>query len=120
MKILSQRTLSPGAADLLQFDADSIRLVVSAQHCENPDVWLADPDAYEKDGRVLRDSNSPRLLAYSTKDHFLYATDGCNSCARKAPAMLDQLEPDQLKQFAADNELRPELLEKLTELVRGR
>ena len=118
MNFYRERTLSSAASDLIQFDTDSIRQVVSAQHLGNPDVWLVDPDAYERNGRVLRDSDSPRMLAYSTKDQVLYATDGCNSCARRLPAKLDTLPQDKLKQFASENELRPELLEYLASLVR--
>ena len=104
---------------MIQFDADSIRQVVSAQHLANPDVWLADPDAYEKNGRVLRDSDSPRMLAYSTKDQMLYATDGCNSCARRVRTNLEMLPSSELQEFAADNELRNDLLEKLVGLVKA-
>src|SRR5216684_1112184 len=100
MNFYHQRTLSAAASDLIQFDADSIRQVVASQHQANPDVWLVDPDAYEKNGRVLRDSDSPRMLAYSTEDHFLYATDGCNSCARHVRTKIELLPPDELKQFA--------------------
>src|SRR5438105_633118 len=112
MNFFRERKLTQAAADLVQFDADSIKQVVSSQHMDNPDVWLADPDAYEKNGRVLRDSESPRMLAYSTSDHMLYATDGCNACARKVA-----LPSSDLKQFAADNELRMELLETLVSLI---
>ena|ERR1700733_4001139 len=111
MNFLRECALSQAASHLVQFDADSIRRVVSAQHRSIPDVWLVDPDAYEKNGRVLRDSESPRMLAYSTKDQILYGTDGCNSCARHV--RLVSLSADELKQFAEHNELRPELLERL-------
>ena len=105
MNFLRQRELSAAASDLIQFDQDSIRRVGS------PDVWVADPDAYEKNGRVLRDSDSPRMLAYSTRDHVLYATDGCNSCTRAVE--LNALAGDSLKLFAKENELRLDLLERL-------
>ena len=110
--------LSPAASDLVQFDADSIRQVVSGQHLTNPDVWLVDPDAYEKNSRILRDSDSPRMLAYSTKDQVLYATDGCNSCSRQVPAKLESLGDDELKRFAEENEIRPELLDRLASLLK--
>src|SRR5437868_10143567 len=112
MNFFRDRALSAAASDLIQFDAESIRQVVSAQHRHNPDAWLADPDSYEKNGRVLRDSDSPRMLAYSAKDQMLYATDGCNSCARRVPVKLEVFSSDGLKQFAEDNELRLELLER--------
>src|SRR5262245_35418002 len=117
MKFFRERELSQGASDLIQFDADSIRQVVSSQRLTNPDVWLADPDAYETSGRILRDSDSPRMLAYSTKDHVLYATDGCNSCARRVPASLGMLPSGELKQFAEQNDLRMELLETLVSMI---
>ena len=112
------RTLSDAAADLIQFDAGSISLIVNSQGGNDPETWLADPDAYENNGRVLRDSESPRMLAYSKRDHVLYATDGCNSCSRHLTADLDALSPEELKQFAAANALRLELVEHLATLVR--
>jgi hypothetical protein len=115
MNFLRERVLSQAASDLVQFDADSIRQVVSAQHRNLPDVWLVDPDAYEKDGRVLRDSETQRMLAYSTKDQILYGTDGCNSCTRQVK--LGSLPADELKQFAENNELRLELIQHLVSLI---
>lgn len=106
MNYFRQRTLSPTAANLVQFDADSIRRL------GDPDIWLADPDQYERDGRPLRDSESPRMLAYSTKDHILYATDGCNSCSRNVT-----LPADNLKQLADDNDVRLDLLQHLVKLI---
>jgi len=50
------------------------------------------------------------MLAYSTKDGILYSTDGCNACAHHVPL-------DQVKKFAEDNELRPELVEHLLSLL---
>jgi hypothetical protein len=114
MNFLRERALSQAASDLVQFDADSIRQVVSSQHRSAPDVWLADPDAYETNGRVLRDSETQRMLAYSTKDQILYGTDGCNSCARQV--RLESLPAEELKQFAEANGLRVELLERLAKL----
>jgi hypothetical protein len=107
MNFLHERKLSQSASDLIQFDSDSIRQVVSAEHGAMPDVWLVDPDAYEKTGRVLRDSESPRMLAYSTQDHTLYLTDGCNSCSRRVRLSSNEL-PD----------VRPELVEKLAALIK--
>jgi hypothetical protein len=109
MNFFRERPLSQAAADLVQFDADSIRQVASAQHSAAPDVWLADPDGYEKNGRVLRDNESARMLAYSTKDHILYATDGCNSCARKLNGSLEAVEA---------NDIRIEFLQQLVSLVK--
>src|SRR6476659_5520242 len=117
MNFLRDKKLSQAASDLIAFDADSIRQVVSSQHLANPDVWLVDPDAYENNGRVLRDSDSPRMLAYSRKDQVLYATDGCNCCTRRVQSDLRLLASDQLQEFALQNELRVELLERLIGLL---
>jgi hypothetical protein len=117
MNFFRQRQLSEAAKELVRFDTDSIRQIVTSQHRSDPEIWLADPDAYEKNGRILRDSESPRMLAYSGKDHMLYGTDGCNSCSRAVRADLKVLPSDELKQFAEDNELRLELLERLVSLL---
>ena len=114
---LNDRNLSAAASDLIRFDADSIRQVVSSQRRGEPDVWLVDPDQYERNGRLLRDSDSARMLAYSTTDQILYATDGCNSCARQLPAKLHALPTDKLEEFAAENEVRIELLRFLSSLA---
>ena len=106
MNFLRQRELSAAASDLIQFDSDSIRQVVSAEHGALPEVWIVDPDAYEKNGRLLRDSESPRMLAYSTRDNTLYLTDGCNTCSRRVGLTTNEL-PD----------VSPQLLEKLVSLV---
>lgn len=110
--------LSQSASDLLQFDIDSIQQVVKADRLPMPQVWLADPEAYERNGRVMRDSDSSRLLAYSLENQTVYATDGCNSCARRLPARLESLSLDQLRTFAEQNDLRSELLERLAAIVR--
>jgi hypothetical protein len=117
MKFLHEHNLSEAAADLVRFDADSIRQVASAQKCAMPDIWLADADAYEKNGRVLRDSESPRLLAYSTRDRMLYATDGCNACSRSLAVELEQFASAELQGFAEENGLRLELLQRLAGLI---
>ena len=118
MNFLRDRAISQAASELIQFDSDSIRQVVSAKGLDIPDVWLADPDAYEKNGRVLRDSDSPRMLAYSTKDHILYATDGCNACSRRVTIALETLPSTDLKPFAEENGIGLELAKKLVTLVR--
>src|SRR5262249_31600705 len=110
MNFFRQRELSAAASELIEFDADSIRRLGS------PDVWLADPDAYEKNGHLLRDTDSPRMLAYSTKDRLLFATDGCNSCTRQLCRDLKELPLEELKSFAEQNELRLELLQRLVTL----
>jgi hypothetical protein len=120
VNFFQERKLSQAASDLIQFDADSIRQVAAGQHDAPPDVWLADPDAYEKNGRVLRDSDSPRMLAYSTMSNVLYATDGCNSCARRVGQKFAAMSSPELNEFAQQNEIRRELLERLVALVEER
>ena len=84
MQYLRVQKLSETGEALVLFDKDSIRQVVASQHRSEPEVWLADPELYERNGRVLRDSPSPRLLAYSASDHILYATDGEGPSALRA------------------------------------
>ena len=104
MNFLRSPQLSPFGFELVRFDADSIRQIAKP---DEPDFWVADPDQYERNGRVLRDSESSRMLAYSSGRQILYATDGCNACARHVPA-------DQLKSFA---DAPAELLEYLLSLL---
>ena len=113
----TERPLSQPVQDLIQFDIDSIRQFVAGQRDPMPDVWLVVPDEYEKNGRVLRDSETSRLLAYSTESRAVYATDGCNSCARRLPKNLEDLSPEELRSFAASNELRVDVVERLKSLV---
>jgi len=120
MNFLHERSLSESASDLIDFDADSIRQVVSARRLSLPDLWLVDPDAYETNGRVLRDSETARMLAYSTQDQVLYATDGCNSCTRQLSRNLESMSGEELKDFAKHNEIGQELLERLRSLLQAR
>jgi hypothetical protein len=115
MNFLRERALAQAATDLVQFDADSIQQIVASQHGSAPDIWLADPDAYEKNGRVLRDTETQRMLAYSTKDQILYGTDGCNSCVRTVD--LKSLHQDELKRFAEANGLRLDFIQHLAALL---
>ena len=117
LNCLEERKLSAAGADLVQFDADSIRQIVRARQGVEPDVWVVDPERYEKNGRVLRDSELPRMLAYSINDGTLYATDGCNSCAKEAPEKLQTLVPAELKLFAEKNDVPLELLHFLLSLL---
>ena len=119
MNYFYDRPVSDAAEDLIHFDRDSIRQVIAAVHGREPDVWLADPDAYEKDGRVFRDSPSSRLLAYSRAERTLYASDGCNACTRRLDVPLETLSDSELQAFAEDNALRRELLERLADLSRA-
>ena len=115
MKFLqfTTRELSPKADALVQFDVESLKQVAAAKTGTVPDLWLADPDLYEKDGRLLRDSPTPRLLAYSPQTRMLYVTDGCNSCAHELVVDLPTLTAPEREEFSKKNNIRPELLEKL-------
>ncbi len=97
---------------------DSIRQMVTANHGAEPDIWLCDPAGYEKSGRILRDSPSSRLLAYSTADKTIYGSDGCNACTRRLAVALESLTDSELQSFAEDNDLRLDLLERVTEAIR--
>jgi hypothetical protein len=111
-----EQQLSEAGAGLVRFDVDSLRQVVLSHRGSEPSFWLADPYSYERDGRLLRDSPSPRLLAYSPADRILYATDGCNSCSRRLNRDLETLTDSELQAFAEDNDLRVDLLQHLTNL----
>lgn len=115
---LTESPLSPKAQDLVQFDVDSIRQTAAGEHASKPTIFLADPEHYELNGRLLRDSTSPRLLGYSLEDHILYANDGCNSCTHRLSADLKSLSKNQLDAFGAANKIPEELLQKIAELVR--
>ena len=80
-------------------------------------IYLADPTQYERNGRLLRDSTSPRLLGYSPDDHILYANDGCNSCTHRLSGDLKALDKQEREAFAAANKIRHELVERIAELV---
>jgi hypothetical protein len=114
---LTSAKLSPAAEDLVRFDVESIRQIVAANHGHEPELWLADPEGYERHGRVLRDSPTSRLLAYSSLEQTIYASDGCNACVRRLTVSLGSLTDSQLQTFAEDNDLRPDFLERLSELL---
>ena len=117
MVFFTEHPLTSKANDLVQFDMDSIRQIVASRHGKQPELWLADPDQYERNGQILRDSTSPRLLACSPDGRTLYVTDGCNSCTHDLNESLMALSTPQLQQLAEDNGIRIELLEKLATLV---
>jgi hypothetical protein len=115
-----ERNLSEKAEDLIQFDMDSIRQIAASQHLSPPELWLVNPDQYEKGGRVQRDSTSARMLAYSPELHIVFATDGCNSCAHFLKSDLKSIDSDGLKKFSDESEIRLELVERLATLVSGK
>jgi hypothetical protein len=98
---------------------DSIRQMASSGHRRPPDLWLVDPDLYEREGRILRDSTTPRLVAYSSESRMLYASDGCNACAQELSVDLASLDAGQIKDFSERSSVRKELLERLASACRG-
>ena len=113
MLYLTERHLSTKADELVQFDMDSIQRVIASRHGEQPKLWLADPDQYERDGRILRDSTTPRLLAYTPNSKTIYVTDGCNSCSHELEADPKALGRDQLERFAEGTGIPIRFLTKL-------
>jgi hypothetical protein len=114
---LTESALSARGQDLVQFDVDSIRQTAAGEHASQPTIYVADPAQYERNGRLLRDSTSPRLLGYSPQDHILYANDGCNSCTHRLAADLKALSTEELRALAASNKIHPSLVEKIAQLV---
>jgi hypothetical protein len=114
---LTDASLSEKAQELVQFDVDSIRQVAAGNHAAAPTIYIADPAEYEHNGRLLRDSTSPRLLGYSPEDRILYANDGCNSCTHRLAADLKSFDKEQLHAFAEANKVREDLLGKIVALA---
>jgi hypothetical protein len=96
---------------------DSLRQVAKAKAGAAPELWLADPDLYERDGRVLRDSTTPRLLAYTPQTRTLYVTDGCNSCTHDLVTDLTALSDSEIEDFSKRTNIRSELLQKLAAAI---
>ncbi len=117
LNFLRQADLSEKAHQLIQFDIDSILQLVRAQHGADPEVWLADPEGYEKNGRVQRDSTASRLLAYSRAERTIYATDGCNSCTHRLGEALESLPGQRLQEIAGSSDVRLEMLLRLRQLA---
>ena len=116
---LNDREVPPKAQELIDFDMDSIRQIARAERLRAPELWLANPDQYEQTGRVLRDSTSPRMLAYSPERKVLFATDGCNSCAHFLDADLKELDRDSLAAFANNSKIEPELLSRMVAILKN-
>ena len=116
---LNDRDVPPKAQELIDFDMDSIRQVAKAERLKAPELWLANPDQYEATGRILRDSTSPRMLAYSPERKVLFATDGCNSCAHFLAADLKELDEENLKAFANDSKIEPVLLNRMVAILKN-
>jgi len=116
---LSDRDIPPKAEELIDFDMDSIRQIAKSERLKAPELWLANPDQYEETGRILRDSTSPRMLAYSPERKVLFATDGCNSCAHFLPADLKELDDEKLRAFANDSKIEPVLLNRMVAILKN-
>jgi hypothetical protein len=111
------RQLSAKAMAFLEFDVDSIRQVVSGRHGTTPRYWLADPEQYEQNGRALRDSTEPRLLAYSPEDRVLYANDGCNSCTHVIERDLRGLSSEDVLALGGQIKVSATLLKRMVEVL---
>jgi len=116
---MNDRDVAPKAQELIDFDMDSIRLIAKAEQVRPPELWLANPDQYEDTGRILRDSTSPRLLAYSPERKVLFATDGCNSCAHFLTADLGELDAGALTAFANESKIEPKLLARMVAILKN-
>ena len=116
---LNDREITPKAQELVDFDMDSIRLIAASEKLKAPQLWLANPDQYEAQGRLLRDSTSPRMLAYSTERNVLLVTDGCNSCVHFLKIDLKQMDEETLKNFSTESHVAPELLRRMVEIVKN-
>jgi len=116
---LEERDVTAKAQELIEFDMDSIRQIAKAEKLRAPELWLANPDQYEETGRILRDSTSPRMLAYSPERKVLFATDGCNSCAHFLAADLKELDERALKTFANESKIEPRLLARMVAILKN-
>ena len=114
----SNAPLSDEAKKLVEFDTDSIRQVIAADRAGEPDLWLADPEGYQANGHLLRDSESIRLIAYSRGGSVVYATDGCNSCRHLLEEPLDSGGNGRLSTISERVQLPTVLLDRLAELLR--
>jgi hypothetical protein len=96
----------------------SIRQAVSAAKGREPAHWLVSMPQYEADGRLLRDSPDPRLIAFAPGDRRLYATDGCNCCARTVDADLAAMDDAALERLSSESGIARPLLERLIAMTR--
>ncbi len=116
---LHDREFTAEAQELVDFDMDSIRQIAKSERLKAPELWLANPDQYETTGRILRDSTSPRMLAYSPERKVLFVTDGCNSCAHFLAADLKELDEETLGTFAKESAIEPELLDRMVAILKN-
>ena len=116
---LNDREITPKAQELVDFDMDSIRQIAAAEKLKAPQLWLANPDQYESTGRILRDSSSPRMLAYAPERNVLLVTDGCNTCAHFLAADLKEMDEAKLKVFSTESHIAPELLDRMVAILKN-
>lgn len=118
IRFSSDLQLSDEARKLVDFDVGSIERLVAAERTGPPGTWLAEPNGYQDDGHVRRDSESIRLIAYASEARVLYATDGCNACRHTLEKSLETSGPGELEKVSRLTQLPLEMLQKLVELVR--
>jgi hypothetical protein len=116
---LNDREITPKAQELVDFDMDSIRQIAASEKLRAPQLWLANPDQYESTGRILRDSPSPRMLAYAAERNVLLVTDGCNSCAHFLKGDLKEMDGEALKIFSTESHIAPQLLDRMIAILKN-
>jgi len=84
LKLLRERSLSSGCSDLVQFDTDSIRQIARSEQSGDPEFWVVDRIGTKKMAAFYRDSESPRMLAYSSKEQVCMR----RTAATHAPGMF--------------------------------
>lgn len=109
-----QTPLDREARALVDFDMDSIRQMVRADHEADPAVWIVDPEGYLADGHVQRDSASIRLVAYVSESGTIYATDGCNSCRHRPEKRIEDIDESEFPSVFAQTQLPVTLLRELS------
>jgi hypothetical protein len=114
--LLGNKTLSSKALDLLHFDRDSILQAVAGRGGAQPTVFVADPERYEHNGRLLRDSETPRLVAYAPDDNTLYANDGCNSCTHVLQMRMKDLDESKAAELSRTARIPEELVKAIAKL----
>jgi hypothetical protein len=114
--LLGNKTLSAKALELLHFDRDSILQSVAGRSGAQPTVFVADPELYERNGRLLRDSETPRLVAYSPEDNTLYANDGCNSCTHALQVQMKDLDETGVAELSQTSRIPEELAKVIAKL----
>ncbi len=116
----TEQELNDEARKLVDFDVQSLLQMVAAERKCEPELWLAEPAGYEKDGHRLRDSASTRLIAYSIENRIVYGTDGCNACRHVLDSPLETCAPADLVSASEYTQLPLRMLERMAQLVRDR